>query len=101
MSTKTTKMTTDASEEDRRCVQGIEDDDGGGSGSITGPVYWQRQQSVDVPCFYVANINTVSFMSSHCLVFIFFSSDSFYFRSLHEILSVIQSCGKYFVPSVH
>ena len=90
MSTKTSTTTTDASSEDRRRVQGIEDDEGGDSRSTTGLVDWQQQRSVDFPSFQIANINTVSSLSSCCLVLIFFSLDSFF-----EILSVLQSCGKY------
>ena len=77
MSTKTTTTKTDASAEDKWRVQGIEDDDVGRSRSTTGLLDWQRQRCVDFPCFQVANSNTVSSMSSHCLVFIFFSPDSF------------------------
>ena len=47
MITNTTTTTTiDASAEDRQRVQGIEDDNGGGSGLTTGLVDWKRQQSV-------------------------------------------------------
>ena len=46
ISTKTTIMKTEASEEYIQRVQGIGDNDGGGSGSKMGPVYWQRQWSV-------------------------------------------------------
>ena len=93
MSTKTTTTTTDASAEDRKRIQG--NDDGGGSRSTTGLVDWQRQRSVDFPCFQVANSNTVSSLSSRCLVLMFFSSDPFFPHSLHEIISVLQSCRKY------
>ena len=79
MITKTKTTTTDASAEDRQRVQGIEDDNGGGSRSTTGLVDWQRQRSVDFLCFQVANSNTVSSLSSRCLVLILFSSDSFFF----------------------
>ena len=96
MSTKTKTTTKEASEEDRRRVQGIEDEDRGGSGSTTGPVDWQRQWSVDFPCFQVANSNTFLYLYSRCIVLILFSSDSFLSRSLYEIISVLQSCGKYF-----
>ena len=41
MSTKTKTLTTGALAEDRRRVQEIEDDDMGGRGSRTAPVYWQ------------------------------------------------------------
>ena len=78
MSTKTTTTTKEASAEDRQRVQGIEDDNGGGSGLTTGPVDWQQQRSVGFPYFWVANSNTVSSLSSCCLVLILFSSDSFF-----------------------
>ena len=78
MSTKTTAMKTDASAEDRRRVQGIEDDDGGGSGSTTVPVDWQQQRSVYFPCFQVANSNTVSSLSSCCIVLYCFHKITFY-----------------------
>ena len=39
MSTNTITTTTEASAEDRRRVQGIRGNDGGGRGSTTGPVY--------------------------------------------------------------
>ena len=42
MSTKTTTTTTDALAEDRRLVQGIEYNYGGGSGSTIGLVDWQQ-----------------------------------------------------------
>ena len=77
MSTKTTTTRTDALAEDIRCVQDIVDDNGGGSGSIMGLVDRKRQQSVDFPCFKVANSNNVSSLSSRCLILIFFLSDSF------------------------
>ena len=96
MSTKTATKTTDVSVDDRRRVQMIEDDDGGCSRSTTSLVDWQRQQSVDFPCFQVANSNTVSSLSSRCLVLLLFSLDHFFVCLLHEILSVLQSCGKYF-----
>ena len=38
---KTTRKTTDASVKDRRRVQGIKDEYGGGSGLTTGMVDWQ------------------------------------------------------------
>ena len=95
MSTKTKATTIDVSVKDRWRVQGIKDDDGGGSGLTMGLVDWQQQRSVDFPCFRVANSNTVSSLSSRCLVLVFFHQIPF-FRSLHEILSVLQSCGKCF-----
>ena len=51
MSTKNTTTTTDVLTEDRQRVQGIEDNDRGGSGLTTGLVDWQRQRCVDFPCF--------------------------------------------------
>ena len=75
MSTKTTTTTIEASSKNRRRVQGIVDDDRGGSRSKTGPVDWQRKQSVDFTCYWVANINTVLSLSIHCLVLIFFSQE--------------------------
>ena len=78
MSTNNTTTTMDASAEDRRRVQGIEDKDRGGSGLTTGPADWQQQRSVDIYCLQVDNINTVLFLPSCCLVLIFFSSDSFF-----------------------
>ena len=80
----------DVSAEDRRRVQEIKDDDRGGSILTTGLLDWQRQRSVDLSCFQVANSNTVSSLSSRCLFLILFSSYSF-FCSLHEILSILQS----------
>ena len=78
MSTKTTTITTNASVEDRRRVQGIEEDDGGGRILTTGLVYLQQQRSVYFTCFQFANSNTVSSMSSRCLILVLFSSDSFF-----------------------
>ena len=96
MITKTSTTKLEAPEEDRRRVQGIGDNDGGGSGSTTGPMDWKRRQSVYFPCYCVSNSNTVLYLYRCCLVLIFFSSDSFFPRSLQERLSVLQSCGKYF-----
>ena len=78
MSTKTTTTTTEVLVKGRRCVQGIRDNNEGRSGSTTGPVDWQRQCSVYFPWFQVANSNTVSPLSSCCLVLVFFSSYSFF-----------------------
>ena len=78
MSTKTKTTKTNASVEDRRRVQGIEDNNGGGSRSMTGLVDCQRQRSVDFLCFQFSNSNTVLSLSSFCLVLILFSSDSFF-----------------------
>ena len=89
MSTNITTTTTEASAEDRRRVQWIKDDNGGGSGSATGPVDRQQQRSVDFPCFQVANSNNVLSMSSRCLVLIFFIR--LFFCLLHEIIAVLQS----------
>ena len=72
MSTKTSTKTTDASAEDRQRVQGIGDDDGGGSGFTTGPMDWQQQQGVAFLCYHVTNSNTVSSLSCPCLVLILF-----------------------------
>ena len=94
MITKTTTTTMDASEEYRRRVQGIKDDDRGDSGLKTGPVDCQRQRGVYFTCFQVANSNTVLSLSSRCLVLILFSSDYFCFCLLHEILPVLQSRRK-------
>ena len=69
---KTSTTTTDASSKDRQSIQGIEDDDGGGSGL-------QRRRSVDFTFYCVANSNTVSSLSYRCLVSVLFSSDSFFF----------------------
>ena len=90
MSTNTKTTTTDASEEDRRCVQGIEDEDVGGSGSTTGPVNWQWQRSVYFTCFQVANSNPVSSISSRCLVLIFFHQIPFFsFAAWNNISNAI------------
>ena len=99
MKTSTTTK-TDALAEDRRPIQGIEDNDGCGSGSKTDPVDWQKQLTVDFPYFPVVNSNTSLSLSSCYLVLILFLSDVF-FCSLQKIISVLQSCGKYFVPNVH
>ena len=77
MSLKTKTTITDASTDGRQRVQGMGDDNRGGSGSTTGPVDWQWQRSVDCPCYRVANSSTVLSLSIHCLVLILFSSDSF------------------------
>ena len=62
MSTKTTTTKTEASVGDRQRVQGIRDNDGGSSVSMTGPMDWQRQWSVEFPCYHVANSNTASYL---------------------------------------
>ena len=72
MSTKNTTTTTEALAEGGRRVQGIRDDDRGDSSLTTGLVCWQRQRSVDFPCYRVANSNTVLSLSCCCLVLIFF-----------------------------
>ena len=92
MSKNTTTTTTEVSEEDRRRVQGIGEYDGGDSGLTMGPVDWQQQRSVDFTCYRVANSNTVSSLSYHCLVLILFSLDSFFLFTA-KILSILQSCG--------
>ena len=78
MSKETITTTKEASAEARRRVQGIKDNDGGGSRSTTGPVDWQRQRSVDLTCYRVANSNTISPLSIRCLVLILFSLDSLF-----------------------
>ena len=94
MRKKTTTTTTDVSMEDRKHVQGIEDNDGGGSGLTTGPVDWQPQRSVDFPCYQVANSNTVLSLFSCCLVLILFSSDSFFLLSARNTIStaIMRKC---------
>ena len=82
------KMTTEASAEDRRCVQGIGDNDIDGSGSTTGPVDWQQQGSVDFTCYRAANSNTVSSLSIRCLVLILFSSDYFFLFAARNTISI-------------
>ena len=52
-------------------MEGIVDNNGGGSGSTTGLVDWQQQRSVDFPYYRVANSNTVSSLSICYLVLIF------------------------------
>ena len=90
MSPNTSTTTTEALAEDRRRVQGIGDDNGGDKGYTTGPIYWQRQRSVDFPCYHVVNSTTVSYMSSRCLVLMLFSSDSsFLFAARNTIITVI------------
>ena len=96
MNMKTKTTTTDTLSEDRRCVQGIKYNDGGGSRSTTCLVDCKRQRSVDVTCFKVANINAVSSLSSCCLVLIVFFIRLLFWGSLHEILLVLQSYRKYF-----
>ena len=87
MSTKTTTMKTEASAKDRRRVQEIGDDDGGGSGSMTGQVDWQQQRSVDFPCYRVSNSNTFSSLSIFYIVFILFLSDSFFLFPARNTIS--------------
>ena len=96
MSTKNTTTTMEASEEDRRRVQGIGDDDGCGSRSTPGLADLQQQQSVDFTCYRVAGSNTVSYLSRRCLVLVLFHHIPFFSRSLQKILSKLQSCRKYF-----
>ena len=76
MKTLTTK--TEASVEDRQRVQGIGDDNKGVSGLTTGPMDWQRRQSVNFPCYYAANSNTILSLFRCCLVLKLFSSDYFF-----------------------
>ena len=70
MSTKTTTMTTEALADDRQRVQGVRDDGRGGNGSMTVPLDWKRQLSIDISYYCVANSNTVSWMSCFDIVFI-------------------------------
>ena len=97
----TTTTTKEASAEDRGRVQGIGDNDGGGSGSTTGPVDWQRQRSVDFTFYSVANSNTVSSLTRRCLVLILFSSDSFIFVHCKKYYQYCNHAENIFVPSVH
>ena len=76
--------------EDRRRVQEIGDNEGGGNGLTTVPVDWQLQWSVGFPCYHIANSNTVSSLSRLCLVFILFLS---YFFFIH--------CKKYYQYCTH
>ena len=101
MSTKTTTMTTEESVDDIQFVQGIGYNDGGGSGSTTGTMDLQQKQSVDFPCYRVANSNTVSYLSRRCLVLIFFSSDSFFFVHCKKYYQYCNHAENIFVPSVH
>ena len=87
MITKTNTTTNEALAEDIRRVQGIGDDNGGGIVLMTGPIDWQQQQSVDFPCYRVANSNTVSYFSHCCLVLIFFSSDYFFLFTARNTIS--------------
>ena len=87
MSTKTSTMTTEASEEDRQNVQGIRDNNRSVSGSKTGPIGWQRLQSVDFPFYCVANSNIVSSLSCRYLVLIFFSSHFFFLFTARNTIS--------------
>ena len=73
----TSTTTSETLTEDRRRVQWIKDDNGGGSGSMTGPMDCKRQQSVDFTCYHVVNSNTVSYLYRRCLVLILFSSHFF------------------------
>ena len=86
-------MTTEASVEDRKRVQGMGNNSRGGSGSTTDPVDWQQQWCVDFPCYRVANSNTVLYQSCYCIVFIFFIR-LFPPRSQQVILSVLKSYKK-------
>ena len=101
MSKKTTTKATDALAEDRRRVQGIEDDDGGGSRLTTGLVDWQQKRSVYFPCFQVANSNTVLSLSNCCLVFILFSSYPFFFVGCLKYYQYCNYAENVFVPNVH
>ena len=100
MSTNTTATTTEASAEDRRHVQGIRDDDGGGSGSMTGPVDWQQQQIVDFPFYWLSNGNTASSLSIFCLVLIFFVRFLFFVRC-NKYYQYYNRVENIFVPSIN
>ena len=101
MITNTTTTTTKASTKDRRRIQGTEDNDGGGSGSTMGLVDWQQQQSVDFTCYLVANINTISPLYRCYLVFILFSSDSFFIICCKKYYQYCNHAESIFVSSVH
>ena len=81
ISTKTSTTTMESLEEDRRRVQWIGDNDGGGSCSTTVPMDWQWQWSVNFPCYHVDTSNPVSSLSRRCPVLILFSS--YYFLTVH------------------
>ena len=72
MNTKTTTTIMETSAEYRRRVQGIGDNNEGGSGLTTGPVDWKIQRSIEFPFYSVANSNTVLSLSRRCLVLILF-----------------------------
>ena len=86
--------TTEASAEDRRRVQGIGYDDGGGSGWTKGPLDWQDNKVL----VFLTIVFLIVTLSCFCLVVVFvlyiFHQIPF-FCSLQEILSVLQSCRKY------
>ena len=94
--TNNTAKITEASTENRTHVQGTGDNNRGGSGLTTGLMDWKWQGSVNFHCYRVSKGNIVSPLYRCCLVLILFSSESFIFCSLKEILSVLQSCGWYF-----
>ena len=87
MSTKTTTTTMEASAEEIRSVQGIRDDNRGSSGSMTGPVDWKRQCSVDFIFCWVDNSNTVLYLYIFCLVLILFSPDYFFMFAARKTIS--------------
>ena len=101
MRTKTTTTTIEVSVEDIRRIQGIRDDNGGGSGLTTGLEDWQRQQSVDFTCYCVANSNNVSSLSCRCLILILFSSGSFPPVHSKKYYQYCNHAENTFVPSVH
>ena len=101
MSTNTKTTTPAESEEDRQHLQGIKDDDGGGSRSMTGLVDCQRQQSVDFPCYPVANSNNFLSLSILCLILILFSSYSFFFVRCKKYYQYCNHAENVFSPSVH
>ena len=61
-------MTTEASAEYRQRIQGVRDDDEGGSGLTTGPMDWQQQHSV---YFLAIALLTVT-LSRLCIFTVYF-----------------------------
>ena len=100
MITNTATKTTEVLAEDRRRVQGIGNNDGGGSGSTTGPADWKQQRNVNFPCYWVANSNTVSSLYSCCLFLIFFYQIPF-FVCCKKYYQYCNHAENIFVPSVH
>ena len=100
MSTKNLTKTTEALEKDIWRVQWIGDNSEGGSGSTKGPMDWKQRWSVNFPCYCVANSNTVSYLSRHCIVLILFSSDSFFSVHWKKEYQYCNHVENIFVPSV-